>query len=281
MYADDTNITTSGRSLSQIIHSANTDLASVRDWLLANKLSINVAKTEQMFIGSDASLSKIQWQTQFFLDGIPITRVKSAKSIGVYIDERLSWVEHIDYLAKKVSSVIAGLRQVRPFISIETALTIYQSLILPLFDYCDVVWDNLSLTSLADGLQRLQNRAARVITREGYEVRSHDIRSRLGWNTLAERRSKHKATTMFKVLNGYAPPYMSELFSPITESIPYNLRGREQNITLPLPKRDYCKRSFQYCGPKTWNALPDSIKKRARVCVCVFCPLQKQDKKPP
>ena len=125
----------------------------------------------------------------------------------------------------------------RPFIPIATALTIYQSLILPLFDYCDVVWDNLSLT-LADRLQRLQNRAARVITREGYEVRSHDIRSRLGWNTLAERRSKHKATTMFKVLNGYAPPYMSELFSPITESIPYNLRGREQNITLPLPKRD-------------------------------------------
>ena len=143
MYADDTNITTSGRSLSQIIHSVNTDLASVRDWLLANKLSINVAKTEQMFIGSDASLSKIQWQTQIFLDGIPITRVKSAKSIGVYIDERLSWAEHIDYLAKKVSSAIAGLRQVRPFTSIETALTIYQSLILPLFDYCDVVWDNL------------------------------------------------------------------------------------------------------------------------------------------
>ena len=118
MYADDTNITTSGRSLSQIIHSVNTDLASVRDWLLANKLSINVAKTEQMFIGSDASLSKIQWQTQIFLDGIPITRVKSAKSIGVYIDERLSWAEHIDYLAKKVSSAIAGLRQVRPFINL-------------------------------------------------------------------------------------------------------------------------------------------------------------------
>ena len=85
------------------------------------------------------------------VSGIPITRVKSAKSIGVYIDERLSWAEHIDYLSKKISSAIAGLRQVRPFISIETALIIYQSLILPLFDYCDVVWDNLSQT-LADRL---------------------------------------------------------------------------------------------------------------------------------
>ena len=131
---------------------------------------------------------------------------------------------------------------------------------LPLFDYCDVVWDNLTLT-MADKLQKLQNRAARVITRKSYEVRSHDIRLRLNWNTLADRRYEHKATTMFKVLNGYAPPYMSELFKPITESIPYDLRGREQNIILPLPKRDYCKRSFLYCGPKLWNTLPDSIKK--------------------
>ena len=82
-----------------------------------------------MFIGSDASLSKIQWKPQIFLDGIPVERVKSAKSIGVYIDERLSWADHIDYLSKKISSAIAGLRQVRPFISIETALTIHQSLI--------------------------------------------------------------------------------------------------------------------------------------------------------
>ena len=171
MYADDTSITTSGPYFNQIIHSVNADLASGKDVLLAKKLSINVTKTEQMFVGFDASLSKLQWKPLIFLDGIytRYRRMKSSKSVGVYIDKRLSWADHIDYLSKKISSAIAGLRQVRPFISIETALTIHQSLILPLFDYCDVVWDNLSLT-MADRLQKLQNRAARVITREGYEL---------------------------------------------------------------------------------------------------------------
>ena len=113
------------------------------------------------------------------MDCIPIKKVKSAKSLGVYIDERLSWADHIDYLSKRISSSIDGLRQVRPYIPIETAITIYRSLILPLFDYCD----NLSRTS-AERLQKLQNRAAQVIICQGYEVRSHEIHSRLRQNTL-------------------------------------------------------------------------------------------------
>ena len=74
------------------------------------------------------------------MDGIPMKRVQSAKSLGVYIDERLSWADHIDYLSQRISSAIAGLRQIRPYIPIQTAITIYRSLILPLLDYCDIVW---------------------------------------------------------------------------------------------------------------------------------------------
>ena len=76
MYVDDTSMTTSGLSVNRIIHSVNSDLNSVRDWLLANKLSLNVSKTEQIFIGSDSNLSKIEWAPQVFMDGIPIKRLR-------------------------------------------------------------------------------------------------------------------------------------------------------------------------------------------------------------
>ena len=259
MYADDTNITTSGSSLNNIIYSVDRDLISIRDWLLANKLSLNVSKTEQLFIAPDSNISKIACAPQIFMDGKPIGRVRSAKSVGVYIDERLSWDDHVNYLSKRISSVIAGLRQVRPFISTTTAVTIYRSLILPLFDYCDVAWDTLSKTS-AQRLQKLQNRAARVITCQGYEVRSYDIRSHLSWNTLVERRDKHKAVAMFKVLNNKAPAYLSDLFKPIGENFSYGLRGRNRNLSLPLPRTEYGKKSFNYCGAKLWNGLPNDLK---------------------
>ena len=131
-----------------------------------------------MFIGSDDKLRKIRNVAYIHIGNNFIDRVSSTKTVGVMVDERLSWAIHTDNICKKVSSGIAGIKQIRDFISKETAVLIYNSLVRPWFDYCYVVWDNLP-AKLAERLQKLQNRAARVITRESYEVRSESIRQRL------------------------------------------------------------------------------------------------------
>ena len=68
---------------------------------------------------------------------------------------------------------LAALKQARQYVPQDTLLTIYNAVIKPLFDYRDVVWSNLNKT-LTARLQKLQNRAARIITRKGYDVRSAD-----------------------------------------------------------------------------------------------------------
>ena len=68
---------------------------------------------------------------------------------------------------KKVISAIGALRRIRPLISQSTAVLVYNSLIQPHFDYCSLVWDGLS-DQLSDKLQKLQNRAARVIVKANY-----------------------------------------------------------------------------------------------------------------
>ena len=65
---------------------------------------------------------------------------------------------------------------------------------------------------------------------------------------------------MFKVLNGKAPPYLFELFSAIGENISFGLKGRKQNLTLPLQRTDYGKKNFMYSGAKLWDGLPDHLK---------------------
>ncbi|CAB3984509.1 Hypothetical predicted protein [Paramuricea clavata] len=52
LFADDTNLTASSHSITDIEIAVNSDLENLRNWLMANKLSLNVAKTEFMFIGS-------------------------------------------------------------------------------------------------------------------------------------------------------------------------------------------------------------------------------------
>ena len=77
-------------------------------------------------------------------------KVEEAKSLGVFIDEHLSWTKHIEEISKKISSAIGALKRIRPFISESTALQIYQALILPHFDYCSPVGMNLALPSVTN-----------------------------------------------------------------------------------------------------------------------------------
>ena len=66
------------------------------------------------------------------------------------------------------------LRRAKPFVSTETLIYIYQTLVQPNFDYCPMVWGNCG-EALKEKLQKLHNRAARVITGDTYEIRYFDI----------------------------------------------------------------------------------------------------------
>ena len=85
----------------------------------------------------------------------------------------------------------------RPFVTQSVAVQNYKALILPYFDYCGAVWDGLG-NHLADKVQDLQNRAARVILRASYDTSSSDLRNRLHWDSLCIRRKKLKAVLMCK-----------------------------------------------------------------------------------
>ena len=128
----------------------------------------------------------------------------------------------------------------------ETLQNFFYSLVQPYFDYCDAVWGDCSKTR-ADKLQKLQNRAARIITRADYSNRSSDVLNSLEWSNLEERRRKeerHLLVTMFKVLNNNCPANLRERFHRTSEIHDYNLRGSNYDFQLPLPKPNFLKRSF-------------------------------------
>ena len=163
MYADDTYLTLAGNSVDSIELNLNEDLASISEWLTANKLTLNKSKTEFMIIGSRQRLKTLPHSPSLKIDGAPISQVPSTKSLGVYIDENLTWNVHIENLSKKIASGIGALKRIRPFVPHKTLLFIYNSLVKPHFDYCNVVWGSCNKT-LVNKLKKLQNRAARVLT---------------------------------------------------------------------------------------------------------------------
>ena len=165
MYADDTHITYADVDVNSIQLNLNHDLGNLNKWLISNKLTLNTAKTEFMLTGSKQKLSTLSSQPELSIDNVPIEKVTSVKSLGIFIDENLRWQTHIDKLSKKIASRIGAIKRIRDFLPTPTLHCIYNAaLIQSQFEYCNIVWGNCGKT-LFDRLQKLQNRAALTFSR--------------------------------------------------------------------------------------------------------------------
>ena len=144
-------------------NAVNSDLENLRKWLTANKLSLNVAKTEYQLIGTKQNLKKVLDQKPIIhiLDS-PIKQVFQCKNLGVILDENLSWKSNIDAICKKISSGIYALKRMTDFVDRKTLISVYNAIIHPYFTYCCEVWDVFGETQ-SMRLQKLHNKAARII----------------------------------------------------------------------------------------------------------------------
>ena len=102
MYADDTNMTFTACSIPELRHDMNIDLQFLQNWLIANRLTLNVLKTEFMLVGSRQRVATLTQELDLSLNGIWLKRVNSNKYLRVEIDEFLTWDAHISSVSKKV-----------------------------------------------------------------------------------------------------------------------------------------------------------------------------------
>ena len=106
------------------------------------------------------------------------TQVSCAKSLGVLIDETLSWNEHIEeIISTKIASGTGALKCIRPFAPPSTLPVIYNSPIQPHFDYCCVVWGNCGKTLDV----RCQIIKTRILTFSSYDTSGDYLLELLGW----------------------------------------------------------------------------------------------------
>ena len=178
----DTNLTASANSMTYLEAAVNSDLENLRKWLIANKLSLNVAKTEFILIGSKSMIKTISnSHPNVFIENKQIKQVYECKTLRVKIDQHLSWKGNTDEICKKLTAGISAIRRIRPFVDQDTLILVYNAIVRPYFDYCSEVWDVFG-EAQSKGLQKLQKRAARIILNVSNDV-EHNIA--LGWLSAA------------------------------------------------------------------------------------------------
>ena len=139
----------------------NQELKNVHDWLCANKLSLNIDKTN--FVVFHPFQKKL---TKTIFIGVNQKFIKQKdhiKYLGVVIDSHLNFKEHIHQLSKKISRGIGILANLRHYVSVTILKQLYSSLIYPFLIYGATIWGNTYETTLHP-LIILQKKAVRIIT---------------------------------------------------------------------------------------------------------------------
>ena len=132
MYADDTYLTHADKDVNIIQSCLNEDLLNNSKWLIANKVTLNMTKTEFMLIGSRQKVNTLTASPVLNINGTLVNQVSLSKFPGVLIDANLTWGSHIEKVAKTNPSGIAAIKRVGQFVPPATLHLIYKVLIQPL-----------------------------------------------------------------------------------------------------------------------------------------------------
>ena len=135
---------------------------------------------------------------------------------------------------------------------------IYNTLILPYLNYCNIAWGNCNKTKL-DHILLLQKKAVRICTNSAYLAHTDPLFHRLKVFKIHEINTLQIALFMFKYSNELLPPVFNNFFSYNKNLHSYPTRSRD-DIHLNNPKILLAHKSLRHHGPDVWNSLPGNIK---------------------
>ena len=186
LVADDTSIYFDSDDLFTLQKVVNRELKNIKKWSDANRLSLNIAKTNFVIFHSKPinfnELIRIKFGSKL------LTRVESIKHPGILVDSTLTWKPQISELSKKLARTCSIFFRMRHYVTPETLKLLYYSLLYLFLSYDIVVWGSTHLTIL-DHLFKVLQRVIHAISFKNrathttplfYELRMltlHDIHS--------------------------------------------------------------------------------------------------------
>ena len=255
LYADDTILLFPAKSTDDIESTLTHDLQRVSTWFASNKLHLNIGKCKWTLFGSKKRLRRSPLPN-ITINDEQIEHVDSYKYLGVHLDKNLSWETHVENMCAKVRQRLGVLRRVRDYLDTNTALNLYNALILPIIDYCDITYST-GCNKYITKVQRLMLKGGKIVLNVPFDTTSTDVLHKLKWLTSKERTNYHKCILMFKCLNDMSPNYLSSQFENVSHG--YETR-QSSHLKIKKCKTNMGQRSFVYCGANLWNNLPLNIR---------------------
>ena len=140
LFADDTTIFQTSHNLTYLRECIEYDMECLSDWFRANKLSLNVQKTQFVVFSPPNTTQRNMISIKIGTENIQ--RVSHGKFLGIIIDETLNWGPHIDYVAKKIASGSYAINTVKKYLSVRNLKSLYYSFVHSYISYGAMIWSS-------------------------------------------------------------------------------------------------------------------------------------------
>ena len=161
LFADDTVLYTSNADMHAAVNQMNDDLRLVNLWCSDNSLTVNTKKMKVMGFSLNRKYT-FKNDCKVFLSNHKLEVVDTYKYLGVVLDTHMTYQPHIKNVINKVTYKLSLLTKLRKYVDSHTSLIIYKTMILPHFDYGDVVYAAGTQDNLNE-LQKLQNKCLKFV----------------------------------------------------------------------------------------------------------------------
>ena len=230
----------------------NEEIKSIFRWLQVNKLALNNDKTKLLIFDSKPSMDVVLVKVKDDLT-LVISECKSQKYLGLLVDNKLSFYDHIEYVKKKISKRIGAMYRSKKLLPVKFRKMFANALMLPHFDYLDIIWSRTFKNRLS-GLDIIYKKIAKIALDVDVREKSTEVYKNMSWLPLHLRRQLHLSTYMYRIINENCPELFIGKFSYISGG---SRDGENCNLYTQKSKSH---KEFFYLGAKAWNNLPQSLR---------------------
>lgn len=257
LFADDTTIFTSGKNIDTLIENIKEDMLILTDWFMANKLSLNLNKTNFILFRQKGTTQHNDINLN--ICDKDIARVNSTKFLGLEIDESITWTNHIKKVCSKISSGLYMIRNIKNIMPPWVKRMIYMSFVQSYLTYGLLLWGPMALKSNLSQIAKLQKRAIRLIDNSTYNAPSQPLFKKHKILQISDLINLELGKFMYKYCERSLPTPILRLFEPNSQYHEYNTRNR-QAANVPTHKREIFHKSFLCQSPAFWLTLNNNVK---------------------
>ena len=240
-------------SLSTLLNALPRCLSAINSWTASHFLKLNCDKTHVMVFGSKGFKSRANIPGWLNNSGVLCPLTNSTKVLGVHIDDKLSFDDHVSKVATSCYMALRNIFLIRKFLSKDSAATAIHAFVTSKLDMCDSLFFGMTQRNIAK-LQHIQNLAACIVSGNNSGISPETLLKQLHWLTIEQRIHFKVLVLVFRCLNSSA---LFPLAVKLVLTCPLDMLLSCNSFT---PTSTLGRRAFSYNAPRCWNALPRQLR---------------------